>query len=1000
MLTYLAVFVIACVTTLILLPLTGAVISRLRAGRLSIRFWPVPRTGGLAIYGGFLVAVAYAWLRGAITTESSALLQGVLIGGGMVALTGLWSDVRGDSILSMLLWQFVAAAVAMGYGVQAGFLPGRGLGLALTFLYLVGCASAVNRLGGTNGLVGGVSLVAALSLGLIAALRGNGLVGALAVALGGSVLGFLPSNFPSARVSEGDMGSLFLGFSLASLAVLLADRPHDPLCFVVPPVVLGVPVFGLALALMRRLWQRDGLFSRDRDYPFDLLARQWGGRRLAGRAAAVSLFLGGAAVIATWAQGWWGVALVAVAVGIVLWAARASGVLAGLASSVSSDAPSILPDASSVSSDASSLSSDPLAPQGARRRLAGLAAQVRRRYALPVLFDLATVVAAFYLALGLRFSGELAGDLANLVRYAGLLANLILFVACVFVTSGAVFGLYSRIWRYASGQEVVSILGAGGLGTLVVLIVDLLWTAGRPIPLSVVLMGGLLSTVSLTALRYRQRLLTGLLWRLGLEADTNRQRTLIVGAGEEGQLLARRMQHRDGHYVPVGFVDDDLEKVGLQVHGVPVLGAIDRIPDLVARHRAGMVVIAMPGVGRKRLNEIFDICQESSARIQVLPDVMAHLAGTNGTKALRDLTIEDLLGRPPRAVDEAACRSLVAGKVVLVTGAAGSIGSELCRQVALYAPARVLALDQDETGLYNLGLDLGSDVPLDLLIGDVSDRERLEAIWRQHRPAVVFHCAAYKHVPMLEQCPAEAVKTNVLGTLVPAALSQEWGTDHFIFVSTDKAACPINVLGASKRVGELLMLAMQDSGHDSTRFSVVRFGNVLGSRGSVVPTFSRQIERGGPVTITHPHMERFFMSVQEAASLVIQAGAYTTGGDLFVLDMGEEVRIEEVARKVIRLQGLRVGRDIEIAVTGVRPGEKLSEILSCPVCEVLEPTQHGSILHVQNHHDLPLGDLASQVGRMIDLAKQGTGDSGELRTLLFDAARLPCPADCDRPECA
>jgi FlaA1/EpsC-like NDP-sugar epimerase len=276
----------------------------------------------------------------------------------------------------------------------------------------------------------------------------------------------------------------------------------------------------------------------------------------------------------------------------------------------------------------------------------------------------------------------------------------------------------------------------------------------------------------------------------------------------------------------------------------------------------------------------------------------------------------------------------------------------------------------------------------------------LEAIWRQHRPAVVFHCAAYKHVPMLEQCPTEAVKTNVVGTLVPAALSREYGTAHFIFVSTDKAACPINVLGASKRVGELLMMAMQDPEHGSTRFSVVRFGNVLGSRGSVVPTFARQIDRGGPVTVTHRHMERFFMSVQEAVSLVIQAGAYTTGGDLFVLDMGEQVRIEEVARKVIRLRGLRVGRDLQIAFTGVRPGEKLSEILSCPICEVLEPTHHSSILRVQNYHDLPRGDLISGVDRMVRLAEQGLEDTDQLRAMLLDVARLPCPADCDRPECA
>ena len=454
------------------------------------------------------------------------------------------------------------------------------------------------------------------------------------------------------------------------------------------------------------------------------------------------------------------------------------------------------------------------------------------------------------------------------------------------------------------------------------------------------------------------------------------------------------MQHHDGQYVPVGLVDDDMEKVGLQIHGVQVLGTIAQIPELVTQHRAGLIVIAMPRVGRERLNDIFDVCQESSARIQILPDVMAQLAGSNGTKALRDLTIEDLLGRPPLEIDEDACRSLVAGKVVLVTGAAGSIGSELCRQVTHYGPAKVLAVDQDETGLYNLGLDSGDIFSLDLLIGDVADAERMDAIWQQFRPDVVFHCAAYKHVPMLEACPSEAVKTNVLGTLVPARLSLQWGTERFIFISTDKAACPINVLGASKRVGELLVMALQRMEEGATLFSAVRFGNVLGSRGSVVPTFAHQIAQGGPVQVTHPDMERFFMSLKEAVSLVIQAGAYTTGGDLFVLDMGEPARIDDLARKMIRLQGLRVGQDVQVEYTGVRPGEKLTEVLFCPMEEVSQSTRHPSIMRVQNHVGLPEQGLFASIDCLVELTLQGPEKLGELRMLLFDVACALCPNEC------
>lgn len=628
---------------------------------------------------------------------------------------------------------------------------------------------------------------------------------------------------------------------------------------------------------------------------------------------------------------------------------------------------------------------------GRDRRLA----HMWRRYLSPALLDMVVVGCSFYVALGLRFSGELPGDIVRLLHYARLLANLIGFVALVYVLSSAIFGLYNRMWQYASSQEVLSILAAGGAGTLAILIADLLWRTERLIPLSVVLIGGVLTTGGLVVLRYRQRLVSGTLWRLGLEVSEARQRALIVGAGEEGQLLAWRMQHHNGHYAPVGLVDDDVEKVGLQIHGVQVLGTIVQIPELVTLHRAGLIVIAMPGAERERLNEIFDICQESSARIQILPDVMAQLAGSNGTKALRDLTIEDLLGRPPREIDEEACRSLVAGKVVLVTGAAGSIGSELCRQVARYGPARVLAVDQDETGLYNLGLDLGDTASLDLLIGDVADAERLGAIWRRFRPHVVFHCAAYKHVPMLEVCPSEAVKTNVLGTLVPARLSLQWGTEHFIFISTDKAACPVNVLGASKRVGELLVIALQLLEAGSTLFSAVRFGNVLGSRGSVVPTFAYQIARGGPVQVTHPHMERFFMSLKEAVSLVIQAGAYTTGGDLFVLDMGEPARIDDLARKMIRLQGLRVGQDVPIEYTGVRPGEKLTEVLFCPLEKASQSTRHPSIMRVQNHAGLSGDGLFAGVDRLAELAGQdGLENHDELRALLFDLARAVCPREC------
>jgi len=963
------VFLIALGTAFFLAPLASTIASRLGAvdvpGELSIHTRPIPRTGGLAIFVAFLVAIVYAWWDGVLTPEQSTPLWGILVGNTLIALAGLLDDVKHISPLQKFLWQFLAASVVIGLGVQARFLPLVGLGLALTLLYLVGSANAMNLLDGMDGLAGGVAMIAALSFSLIATIQGNRLVAVLALALAGGVLGFLPFNFPRARMFMGDMGSLFLGFNLACLGLLLTDRPYSLLHFAVPLMVLSVPMLDTALALARRFRRRNDLFSGDRDHTYDILARRWGNRWAVVAIWAVSASLGGVAVLTAWMGGWPGMVLVTLAVGTLLWLAKASGMLA------------------------------PLRATGDGDGLGRALAQLRRRYMHPVLLDLIVVVASFYLALILRFSGERPGDVAAMFRYAGLLTDHIFLVAFIFAVSASIFGLYNRIWRYASGQEVPAILGAGGMGTLVVLIMTLLWGAERPIPISVVLMGGLMTTAGLVGLRYRQRLFGEALRRSGVGADAARQRVLIVGAGEVGQHLAWQMQHYDGRYLPVGYVDDDPEKAGLRVHGVRVLGTIPQIQDLVARHQVGLVVIPVDGVGRERLNEIFDICQESSARIQILPDVMAQLDATNGHMTFRDLTIEDLLGRSPREIDTVACRSLIAGKVIMVTGAAGSIGSELCWQVARYGPEQVLAVDQDETGLHELALELSQEnCPLVLLVGDVSDMKRMETIWQRYRPEIVFHCAAYKHVPMLEECPGEAVKTNVQGTLVPATLSQSWGTERFILISTDKAACPANVLGASKRVGELLVMALQQVCRGTTLFSAVRFGNVLGSRGSVMPTFAHQIAQGGPVKVTHPQMKRFFMSIPEAVSLVIQAGAYTTGGDLFVLDMGEEVRIDNLARRMIRLQGLRVGEDIQIEYTGVRPGEKLSEILFCPVREVSEPTCHPSIMQVQNHVPLPWADLFFSVERMIESVWQGLKAPDELKAMLFDIARLLCPVEC------
>ena len=1012
MVAYALVFAAGFIMALVLVPLVGAVAVRVNAvdvpGERTRHPHPVPRIGGLAILLAFLTATGYARWQGLLNAEQSTALAAVLVGGTLLALGGLLHDIRGMAPLQKFAWQFVAAAVAVALGLRIRVLPLLGLGLALPLLYLIGGASSLDLLDGMDGLSAGCSLIAALGLAAIGAVQGNTFVAVLAIALAGSVLGFLPFNFPRARISLGDIGSLFLGFTLAALGILLADGPYDLLRFAVPLVVLGVPLLDTGLALARRLRRQNHVFGGDREHSFDILARRLGDTWAVVAMWGGSALLGGAAVAAAWLGGWPAWAVLAAASGIAIWLVWASGMLACLRTPSSTRTP--------VAGQAR--------PEDDERSHSTLT-RLRRRYLGNMLQDLSVTLGAYYLALILRLSGDLPGQAGLLPRYARSLSDRILFVLVVHILSALAFRLYSRVWRFASSHEVVEILGAVGTATAVIVGVELLEGGRRHIPVGVVLIGAMLTSAGFVATRYRERLISSLLWRLKIDVDTTRNRALIVGAGEAGQLLAWSLQHQGGRHEPVGFVDDDAQMQGMRIHGVEVLGTTADIPRLVERHRVDLVVIAIHRLSRRRLNEVFDICQDSDARIQVLPDVLGSLERPNGLEAPRDMTIDDLLGRPTRDVDEAACRSLISGRVVLVTGAAGSIGSELCRQIARREPAQLLAVDRDETGLFNLDAALGEEAALGgggtgltlgdrlvLLIGDVCSEERMRAIWAKYQPDIVFHCAAYKHVPLLETSPGEAVRTNILGTLVPACLSYEWGTERFILVSTDKAACPVSVMGASKRVAELLVMALQGASNggrsrprqidgvmhaqERTMFGEVRFGNVLGSRGSVVPTLEHQIDLGGPVTITDARMKRYFLSIPEAVSLIIQAGAYTVGGDLFVLDMGDEVSIESLARKIIRLRGLRVGEDIDIKYTGIRPGEKLSEVLFCPMLEGRERTRHPAIHRVNNYFEPEGAALVANVFRLVKLADEGGDD--ELRDLLFETARLVCPHDCSEEE--
>ncbi|MGQ9682327.1 MAG: polysaccharide biosynthesis protein [Anaerolineae bacterium] len=603
-----------------------------------------------------------------------------------------------------------------------------------------------------------------------------------------------------------------------------------------------------------------------------------------------------------------------------------------------------------------------------RSELRGIA----NKFAVPILVDAGVVVSSLLLA---WFGRSLTADLR-----AEALFWFSLWAVFVYCSVNAALGVYRRVWRYAAGSEIRLLAMSTGLSTALLLGINLAYfrQAERLLPFSTTFFAGFFVFFGFAAVRYQRRLWVGSTWRhwlVGSRKDAGRPRTLIVGAGQAGQLLAWRMlnQEEGAHFVPVGFVDDDPALRGMVVQGLPVLGDGESIPAVAARWQVELIIIADGSKDHAWLRRTLHLCEATAARVQVLPDAFDVIKRTTELPPLRDITAEDLLGRPSIEIDQAACRRLLEGKRVLVTGAAGSIGSELCRQVAAFNPQILIMLDNNETGLFDLGLDLDAypgRAPTRAVIGDVTNAPKIEAVFAEHRPEVVFHAAAYKHVPLMEVHPEEAARVNVLGTYIVAEAACKHGAERLVFISTDKAVHPVNVLGASKRIGEMIVSAM--SAHSNTLGTSVRFGNVLGSRGSVVPTFERQIQQGGPVTVTHPDMTRYFMSIEEAVSLVIQAASFTTGGDIFVLDMGEQVRIEELAERLIRLRGLRPGVDIAIRYTGIRSGEKLHEHLLEKPSDAL-PTLHPSIFRLECHGhngDVDLRQWVDDVARRLARGEQ------------------------------
>ncbi|WP_047983563.1 polysaccharide biosynthesis protein [Ornithinibacillus californiensis] len=489
-----------------------------------------------------------------------------------------------------------------------------------------------------------------------------------------------------------------------------------------------------------------------------------------------------------------------------------------------------------------------------------------------------------------------------------------------------IYKLYNKVWAYASVGELLAIVKAVTFSIIATGVVQLLindFSLFR----RALLVTWLLHIVFIGGSRF--------MWRIFRDryivSDAGKKRTLIVGAGAAGSMIARQFHynHDDSELLPVAFVDDDRQKQRMEVYGIPVLGKVEDIATIVENHHIEHIVIAIPSLRNGELQRVVTLCNETKAKVQMIPKIEDLMSGKITVNSLRNVEVEDVLGRKPVELDINKISEYVAGNTVMVTGAGGSIGSEICRQLMKFSPGKILLVGHGEYSIYTIDMELRgkyghTEIEILPIIADVQDRQRIFDIVAEHRPYIVYHAAAHKHVPLMEYNPHEAVKNNVLGTRNVAEAADVFGVNTFVMVSTDKAVNPTNVMGATKRVAEMIVQTLAQ--RSQTKFVAVRFGNVLGSRGSVIPLFKKQIEKGGPVTVTHPEMTRYFMTIPEASRLVIQAGTLARGGEIFVLDMGEPVKIVDLARNLIKLSGY-TEEEIPIEFSGIRPGEKMYEEL-------------------------------------------------------------------------
>jgi len=557
---------------------------------------------------------------------------------------------------------------------------------------------------------------------------------------------------------------------------------------------------------------------------------------------------------------------------------------------------------------------------------------------LNIFLDYFLLIFTLFSALWLRFNGEIPKEYLNIFFYSGW------FIALGKIIIFYFFKIYKTIIKYIHTYDVINILKANLISTIIFTLFNYFFKTEKFFyPRSVLIIDFILSVSFIIGIRFLEKFFFKSSKTIQFK---KKKKVLIAGTGEGGNIVLREIRnHPESGLKVIGFVDDNKDKINMSIGGKKVLGKTSDIPSIVKKYNIDLIVIAMPSAGKEVINRIVEICEDTEAKLKIVPSTYEIITGDVKFEQIRDIKLEDLLGREEIVFKDTNVEKYIKNKIVLITGAGGSIGSEISRQTALFSPKKLILMGKGENSIFNITFELEEKykhIEIYPVIADINDKNKVEKVFKTFKPQIVFHAAAHKHVYLMELHPEQAFKNNVLGTLTLSQLALKYNVKKFIFISTDKAVNPTSVMGMTKRIAEKIVIGLMQK-YNKTKFLGVRFGNVLGSRGSVVPIFKKQIEKGGPVTVTHPEVKRYFMTIPEAVQLVLQSASISTGGEIFILDMGKPIKIVDLAKKMIKLSGYMPNKDIKIIFTGLKTGEKMFEELNMEK-EKLTKTKYEKIL--------------------------------------------------------